>query len=71
MLFRSTLNVESEDEAERALAIAELVGLWQNRRRSSAQVKRVAQRHADDFAGFRGQYFAEIFLEPAQHDRSQ
>ena len=30
--------------------IAELVSLWQNRRRSSAGVKRIAQRHADDLA---------------------
>ncbi len=27
-------------------AIAELVGLWRNRRRSSASVKRIAQQHA-------------------------
>lgn len=31
--------------------IGELVGLWQNRRRTSASVKRVAQRHADALAG--------------------
>jgi MerR family transcriptional regulator, copper efflux regulator len=30
--------------------IAELVGLWQNRRRASANVRRVAQKHADDLA---------------------
>jgi MerR family copper efflux transcriptional regulator len=30
--------------------IAELVSLWQNRRRSSASVKRIAQRHADELA---------------------
>ena len=30
--------------------IAELVGLWQNRRRTSASVKRIAQSHADDLA---------------------
>lgn len=30
--------------------IAELVGLWQNRRRSSAGVKRIAQKHADELA---------------------
>lgn len=30
--------------------IAELVGLWQNRRRTSASVKRIAQAHADDLA---------------------
>jgi Cu(I)-responsive transcriptional regulator len=30
--------------------IAELVGLWQNRRRASGSVKRIAQRHADDLA---------------------
>ncbi len=30
--------------------IAELVSLWQNRRRSSAGVKRIAQRHADELA---------------------
>lgn len=29
-------------------AITELVGLWHNRRRSSASVKRVAQRHHDE-----------------------
>lgn len=29
-------------------AIAELVSLWHNRRRSSAQVKRIAQRHHDE-----------------------
>lgn len=29
-------------------AIAELVGLWHNRRRSSAQVKQIAQRHHDE-----------------------
>jgi len=28
--------------------IAELVALWQNRRRASANVKRIAQRHVDD-----------------------
>lgn len=28
--------------------IAELVGLWQNRRRASASVRRIAQKHADD-----------------------
>ncbi|WP_372658913.1 Cu(I)-responsive transcriptional regulator [Hydrogenophaga sp.] len=31
-------------------AIAELVGLWHNRRRSSASVKRVAQKHMDELA---------------------
>lgn len=31
-------------------AITELVGLWHNRRRSSAQVKRIAQKHHDDLA---------------------
>jgi Cu(I)-responsive transcriptional regulator len=30
--------------------ITELVGLWQDRRRASASVKRIAQRHADDLA---------------------
>ena len=30
--------------------IAELVSLWQNRRRTSASVKRIAQTHADDLA---------------------
>lgn len=30
--------------------IAELVGLWQNRRRASANVRKVAQKHADDLA---------------------
>lgn len=30
--------------------IAELVGLWRNRRRSSANVRRIAQRHAQDLA---------------------
>ncbi|MBX3654857.1 MAG: Cu(I)-responsive transcriptional regulator [Ramlibacter sp.] len=30
--------------------IGELVGLWQNRRRTSASVKRVAQKHADELA---------------------
>lgn len=28
--------------------IGELVGLWQNRRRASANVRRVAQKHAED-----------------------
>jgi MerR family copper efflux transcriptional regulator len=28
--------------------IAELVALWQNRRRASANVRRIAQKHADD-----------------------
>lgn len=31
-------------------AITELVGLWHNRRRSSASVKRIAQKHHDDLA---------------------
>ena len=30
--------------------IAELVGLWHNRSRSSASVKRIAQKHLDDLA---------------------
>jgi MerR family copper efflux transcriptional regulator len=30
--------------------IAELVGLWQNRRRASANVRRVAQKHAEELA---------------------
>ena len=30
--------------------IGELVGLWQNRRRASANVRRIAQKHADDLA---------------------
>ncbi|HEX7892008.1 MAG TPA: Cu(I)-responsive transcriptional regulator [Ramlibacter sp.] len=30
--------------------IAELVGLWQNRRRASANVRKVAQKHAEDLA---------------------
>ena len=30
--------------------IAELVGLWQNRRRASASVRRIAQQHADELA---------------------
>jgi MerR family transcriptional regulator, copper efflux regulator len=30
--------------------IAELVGLWQNRRRTSASVRRIAQQHAQDLA---------------------
>ena len=30
--------------------IGELVGLWRNRRRASANVKRVAQKHADELA---------------------
>lgn len=30
--------------------IAELVSLWQNRRRASANVRRIAQKHADDLA---------------------
>jgi MerR family transcriptional regulator, copper efflux regulator len=30
--------------------IAELVGLWDNRKRASANVKRIAQRHLDDLA---------------------
>ncbi len=32
------------------LEIAELVGLWQNRRRASASVRRIAQKHADALA---------------------
>ena len=30
--------------------IAELVGLWQNRRRASASVRKVAQKHAEELA---------------------
>ena len=30
--------------------IAELVGLWQNRRRASSSVKRIAQKHVDELA---------------------
>ena len=30
--------------------IGELVGLWQNRRRASSSVKRIAQKHADELA---------------------
>ena len=30
--------------------IAELVTLWQNRRRTSASVKRIAQKHVDELA---------------------
>ena len=30
--------------------IAELVGLWQNRRRASSSVKRIAQKHMDELA---------------------
>ena len=30
--------------------IAELVGLWRNRRRASAGVKRIAQKHVDELA---------------------
>jgi MerR family transcriptional regulator, copper efflux regulator len=30
--------------------IAELVGLWRNRRRTSASVKRIAQKHSQDLA---------------------
>jgi Cu(I)-responsive transcriptional regulator len=30
--------------------IAELVALWQNRRRTSASVKRIAQQHVDELA---------------------
>ena len=30
--------------------IAELVALWQNRRRASANVKRIAQKHVDELA---------------------
>jgi len=30
--------------------IGELVGLWQNRRRASAIVRRIAQKHSDDLA---------------------
>ncbi len=30
--------------------IAQLLGLWQNRRRASASVRRIAQKHADDLA---------------------
>ncbi len=32
------------------LEIAELVSLWQNRRRASASVRRIAQKHADELA---------------------
>ncbi len=31
--------------------ITELVGLWHNRRRASANVRKIAQRHVDDLAG--------------------
>lgn len=30
--------------------IGELVGLWQNRRRASSNVRRIAKKHADDLA---------------------
>ncbi len=30
--------------------IGELVGLWQNRRRASSSVKRIAQKHVDDLS---------------------
>ena len=30
--------------------ISELVGLWQNRRRASSSVKRIAQKHVDELA---------------------
>ena len=30
--------------------IAQLVGLWRNRRRASANVRKLAQKHADDLA---------------------
>jgi len=30
--------------------IGELVGLWQNRRRTSASVRRIAQKHSDELA---------------------
>ena len=30
--------------------IAELAGLWHNRRRASASVRRIAQKHSDDLA---------------------
>ncbi len=30
--------------------IGQLVGLWRNRRRASASVRRIAQQHADDLA---------------------
>jgi len=30
--------------------IGELVGLWQNRRRASASVRRIAQKHAEELA---------------------
>ncbi len=30
--------------------IGELVGLWRNRRRTSASVRRIAQKHADDLS---------------------
>jgi Cu(I)-responsive transcriptional regulator len=36
--------------------ISQLLGLWQNRRRASANVRRVAQRHADDL----GQRIAQM-----------
>lgn len=31
--------------------ITELVGLWHNRRRASANVRKIAQRHVEDLAG--------------------
>jgi Cu(I)-responsive transcriptional regulator len=37
-------------------AVAELVGLWHNRRRSSASVKRIAQKHHDEL----GQRIADL-----------
>lgn len=40
----------SRDMGFSMVEIAELVSLWHNRRRASASVKRIAQKHVDDLA---------------------
>ena len=40
----------SRDLGFSMVEIGELVGLWHNRKRASANVKRIAQRHLDDLA---------------------
>lgn len=40
----------SRDVGFSMAGIAELVSLWHNRRRASASVKRIAQKHVDDLA---------------------
>ena len=38
----------ARDRRSSMAEIAELVGLWQNRRRASSSVKRIAQKHVDE-----------------------